>query len=161
MDKQPYNCVLVSDFNLQNFAGLLANDAEFPEIEAVATPYGQAVSTLLDKDAPCWQNEPDVAVVWTRPEAVIPDFNALLKYQQVPLPKLLQQVDQYCSLLESVGEVRICSILGAAVLSQRIRGAGHEDRNRPDKHPHAHEFTVDRKSGADFQYLCSQHTEMG
>jgi hypothetical protein len=141
MDQQPYNCVLVSDFNLQNFAGYLANDPEFPEIEAVATPYGQAVSTLLDKDAPCWQNEPDVAVVWTRPEAVIPDFNALLKYQQVPL--------------SNSG-----AILGAAVLSPRIRGAGHEDRNRPDKHPHAHKFTVDRKSGADFQYLCSQHTEM-
>jgi FkbH-like protein len=104
MDKRPYNCVLVSDFNLQNFAGLLANDAEFPEIEAVAAPYGQAVSTLLDKDAPCWQNEPDVAVVWTRPEAVIPDFNALLKYEQVPLPDLLQQVDQYCSLLVNMSQ---------------------------------------------------------
>ena len=55
MDKQPYTCVLVSDFNLQNFAGYLANDPEFPEIEAVATSYGQAASTLLDKGAPCWQ----------------------------------------------------------------------------------------------------------
>jgi len=104
MDKQPYNCVLVSDFNLQNFAGYLANDPEFPGIEAVATPYGQAVSTLLDKDAPCWQNEPDAAVVWTRPESVIPDFSALLKYEPVSLPEVLQQVDEYCSLLVNMSQ---------------------------------------------------------
>jgi len=104
MDKQPHTCVLVSDFNLQNFAGYLANDPNFPEIEAVATPYGQAVSTLLNKDAPCWKNEPAVALVWTRPEAVIPEFNALLKYQQVPLPKVLQQVDEYCSLLANMSQ---------------------------------------------------------
>ena len=104
MDKQPHTCVLVSDFNLQNFAGYLANDPNFPEIKAVATPYGQAVSTLLDRDAPCWNNEPAVALVWTRPEAVIPDFNALLKYQQVPLPKVLQQVDEYCSLLVKMSQ---------------------------------------------------------
>ena len=102
MDKQSHTCVLVSDFNLQNFAGYLANDPEFPTIEAISTPYGQVPATLLDKDAPCWQNEPDVAVVWTRPESVIPDFNALLKYEQIRLPEILQQVDEFCTLLTSI-----------------------------------------------------------
>jgi FkbH-like protein len=99
MDKQPHTCVLVSDFNLQNFAGYLTNDPEFPTIEAISTPYGQVAATLLDKDAPCWLNEPDVAVVWTRPESVIPDFNALLKYERIRLPEVLQQVDDFCALL--------------------------------------------------------------
>jgi FkbH-like protein len=103
-DKQPYTCVLVSDFNLQNFAGYLANDPEFPAIKAISAPFGQPVSTLLHKDLPCWQNTPDVAVVWTRPQSVISDFNTLLRYERVPLQKVLEQVDEYCSLLVNMSE---------------------------------------------------------
>jgi FkbH-like protein len=99
MDKQPYTCVLVSDFNLQNFAGYVANDPESPRLKAVSAPFGQPVSTLLHKDLPCWQNTPDVAVVWTRPQSVISAFNALLRYEKVAVQKVLQQVDEYSSLL--------------------------------------------------------------
>jgi len=99
MDKQHYTWVLVSDFNLQNFAGYVANDPEFPTIKPIIAPFGQPVSTLLHKDLPCWQNTPDVAVVWTRPQSVISAFNSLLRYEQVPLQKVLQQVDEYSSLL--------------------------------------------------------------
>ncbi len=99
MDKQQYTCVLVSDYNLQNFAGYVANDPEFPGIKAITTPFGQPVSTLLDKNLPCWQNTPDAAVIWTQPQSVISDFNALLRYEQVALQKVLQQVDEYSSLL--------------------------------------------------------------
>src|SRR5210317_242726 len=104
MDKQQHTCVLVSDFNLQNFSGYLANDPEFPQINAITAPFGQPVSTLLHTDAPCWLNSPDVAVVWTQPQAVIPDFNALLRYEQVRLQKVLQQVDEYSSLLVTMSE---------------------------------------------------------
>ena len=104
MDKQHYTCVLVSDFNLQNFAGYAANDPEFPALKPILAPFGQPVSTLLHKDLPCWQNTPDVAVVWTRPQSVISAFNSLLRYEQVPLQKVLQQVDEYCSLLVNMSD---------------------------------------------------------
>jgi FkbH-like protein len=104
MDKQPYTCVLVSDFNLQNFAGYLANDPEFPHIKAIPAPFGQTVSTLLHKDAPCWQDAPDVAVIWTQPQSISSAFNALLRYEQVSLPKVLQQVDEYSALLVSMSK---------------------------------------------------------
>ncbi len=99
MDKQPQTCVLASDFNLQNFAGYVANDPEFPTLKPVIAPFGQPVSILLHKDLPCWRNTPDVAVVWTRPQSVISAFNSLLRYEQVPLQTVLQQVDEYSSLL--------------------------------------------------------------
>ena len=104
MDKQHYTCVLVSDFNLQNFADYVANDPEFPTIKPIIAPFGQPVSTLLHKDLPCWQNTPDVAVVWTRPQSVISAFNSLLRYEQVTLQKVLQQVDEYCSLLVNMSD---------------------------------------------------------
>jgi len=103
MAKQPYTCVLVSDFNLQNFAGYIANDPEFPGIRPITAPFGQPLATLLNRDLPCWQNRPDVAVIWTRPQSVVPDFKALLNYEPVALPKLLDQVDEYCALLINMG----------------------------------------------------------
>ena len=102
MNKQSYTWVLVSDFNLQNFAGYVANDSEFPKIKAISAPFGQPVSTLLHRDTPCWQNAPDVAVIWTQPQSVIPAFNALLRYEPVALQQVLQQVDEYASLLVNI-----------------------------------------------------------
>jgi FkbH-like protein len=102
MDKQPTTCVLVSDFNLQNFAGYVANDPEFPDIKPITAPFGQPVAVLLNQDLPCWQNTPDAAVVWTRPQTVVPAFKALLRYEPVSLQKVLQQVDEYSSLLINI-----------------------------------------------------------
>jgi len=104
MPEQFYTCVLISDFNLQNFAGYLANDPEFPGIRAISAPFGQPAATLLDRDLPCWQQTPEVAVIWTRPQAVVPAFQALLAYERVPLTTVLQQVDEYCALLANVSE---------------------------------------------------------
>lgn len=104
MDKQSYTCVLVSDFNLQNFAGYIANDPESPGIKPISTPFGQPAATLLDGELPCWHNKPDVAVVWTRPESVVSAFKALVEYHLVSLQTVLQQVDEYCALLVSMSE---------------------------------------------------------
>ena len=99
LDKPPYTCVLVSDFNLQNFAGYIANDSEFPGLKPISAPFGQPVATLLDRELSCWQDTPDVAVIWTRPQSVVPAFKALLEYRPVSLQTVLQQVDEYCALL--------------------------------------------------------------
>jgi FkbH-like protein len=99
MDKQSYTCVLVSDFNLQNLAGYAANDPEFPSLKPISTPSGQPVPTLLDPAAAHWQNRPDLAVIWTQPQSVVSAFNALLKYEPVPMREALEEVDAYCALL--------------------------------------------------------------
>ena len=104
MDRQPHTCVFVSDFNLQNFTGYLANDPEFPAIKPISTPFGQPTATLLNQELPCWQPAPDLAVVWTRPQSVIPAFKALLEYEPVALQQVLQQVDEYCALLANMSE---------------------------------------------------------
>jgi len=104
MDKKSYTCVLVSDFNLQNLAGYVTNDPTMPKVRAMAAPSGQPVSALLQEDLPCWQNNPDVAIIWTRPQSVISDFNTLLRYEPVSLQNVLQQVDEYSSLLVNMSE---------------------------------------------------------
>ena len=102
MNKQSFTCVLVSDFNMQNFSGYIANDPAFPKIETIATPLGQVIPTLADKENPCWQDNPDAAVIWTQPQAIVSAFNDLLNYKQVPLQKVLAEVDQFASLLKEM-----------------------------------------------------------
>ena len=104
MDKQIYTCVLVSDFNLQNFAGFAANDGEFPRIEPISASFGEPISVLIHPEQPCWQDAPDVALIWTQPQSVVPAFQALLRYEPVLLQTMLQQVDEYCRHLISAGE---------------------------------------------------------
>jgi FkbH-like protein len=104
MDNKSLTCVLVSDFNLQNLAGYVTNDSHFPSVKAITAPFGQPVATLLNRELPCWQNTPDVAVIWTQPQSVAPAFKALLNYEKVQLQTVLQQVDEYCALLVNMSE---------------------------------------------------------
>jgi len=104
MGSESHTCVLVSDFNLQNFSGYTANDPEFPIIKPISAPFGQPVETLLDRELPFWQDAPDFAVIWTQPQSVIPSFSALLNFEQVALQQVLEEVDEYSALLATLHE---------------------------------------------------------
>ncbi len=99
MNERPLGCALVSDFNLNNFAGLVGNDEASPQIKPISAPYGQTLPTLLNPDASCWRDSADLAVIWTRPQSVVPAFGDLLMYEKVPLETILGQVDDYAAVL--------------------------------------------------------------
>ena len=103
-DRSSLSCLLLSDANLQNFAGYLANTPGLPELKPVQAPFGQVEQILLDPDHVCWREKPDAAVIWTRPQTVIPTFNALLEYGQGALAELLRQVDAYAAMLSGIGK---------------------------------------------------------
>ncbi|MBT6049562.1 MAG: HAD-IIIC family phosphatase [Candidatus Scalindua sp.] len=94
-----YKSILISDFTINNLAGYLDNDMGFPEVKTVISPYGQVAQVLIDSNLECWQNPLDLAVVWTRPEAVIESFNQLMDYRYPSLDIILAEVDEYASLL--------------------------------------------------------------
>ena len=105
-DKTPYPCVLVSDFNLQNFAGYAANDRDLPDLHPL-TPAPGPLPALLNPDAPHWRDTPEVALIWTRPESVSPAFAALLRYERPAVEAVLREVDDFCARVSAVsGRVR-------------------------------------------------------
>ena len=109
MAPQQLRGVLLSDFNAGNLAALLESSPEPPPLTCHTAPFGQVMQVLADPADPCWDPRPDFAVVWTRPEAVLPSFGALLEYRQVPLEALLEEVTAYAGRL--------------AVLQERVRFA--------------------------------------
>ena len=62
MGKGTFRCVTLSDFNLTNLNGYLAQSAGSPAIEPIATPYGQIQQLLRDPAADCWRERPDAQV---------------------------------------------------------------------------------------------------
>ena len=131
MAPQPLRGLLLSDFNAENLAALLNRSSGPPALTVRAAPFGQIVQALADPADPAWDPRPDFAVVWTRPEAVLPSFSALLEYQQVPLEALLEEVDAYASRLAVLQERVRFAFIPTWVLPTAQRGYGVLDmRNR-------------------------------
>ncbi len=86
---------IVSDFTIGELERRLNATNEATQLDFEAAPFDQVVPSLLG-DAPAGR---DVLVVWTRPEAVVPAFDALLSYQTVDESDILKQVDDFCELI--------------------------------------------------------------
>lgn len=107
----PLRVLLVSDFNLDNLAGLLGQDPEAPAVEPVVAPFGQAVQALADGGMACWHPAPAVCLVWTRPEAVLPAFARRLQGEVVGDEEILSGVDAFAELLlAAAGRARLLLI---------------------------------------------------
>jgi FkbH-like protein len=105
-----FRCVTLSDFNLDNFNALLANDDAGPTVEVIETDYGQVRQYLLDPEADCWKERPDCAVVWTRPEAIVPTFGRLRNFEPVDPSNVLREVDEFANQLIAL-EDRVDTVL--------------------------------------------------
>ncbi len=99
MDKKRYSCVLISDFNINNFAGYLQNDSALPIVDTAVSPFGQLMQVLIQGDFESLQTNPDLVVVWSQPENVIESYKQVLKYENVSVKEVLKEVDEYSSLL--------------------------------------------------------------
>jgi FkbH-like protein len=93
--------ILISDFNIENLAAYLRNDSHSPRVECEVTPYGQIIQSLLASASVT--SDLDFAVVWSRPEAVLPSLDAVLAGRPVSRATVLRDVDDYCEKLILAG----------------------------------------------------------
>jgi FkbH-like protein len=94
-ENQAFSGLLISDFNIDNFAAYLRTDSSTPILDISAVPFGQVSQALLSPDHSCWRSDLDFVVIWTRPEAVLPSFGDLLTFSDVATKQLTEQVDEY------------------------------------------------------------------
>src|SRR4051794_35018067 len=93
------SCILLSDFNTSNFGALLRHDPTDPGIELLASPYGVVMQVLAEPDRFVAHEKADVAIVWTRLEAVSPAFERLVRGESVSSDAVIEDVDQFASLI--------------------------------------------------------------
>jgi FkbH-like protein len=98
-----YRAIVISDFTIDNLVQYLNRDQGPPEIESYAAPYNQVRQVAMDETLECWEKKPDIAIVWTQPDSAIPSFNRILQFHKVSPEDIVQEVDDYYSLLLNIG----------------------------------------------------------
>ncbi len=99
------NCLLLSDFNIQNLATYLNGSRQGVPIDSVKSSYGEVHRVLADRQAEEWLPRPDFTVVWTRPDGVLLTFARLLDGDaSLTQEALISEIDDYVALLVSASE---------------------------------------------------------
>ncbi|MBN2386561.1 MAG: HAD-IIIC family phosphatase [Anaerolineales bacterium] len=128
MREPDYQCLIVSDFNVSNFAGYLDNDPEAPRLACHCGPFGQVVQVLGNRDLDCWHSPPpDCLVVWTQPGRVIHGFSQLMAGGNVALDEILAEVDQFAALLAAAAQQVKSVFVPTWVMPPFERGLGMLD----------------------------------
>ena len=120
-------CLLLADFNSGNLAACLRNDQTAPLFEVAEAPYDQVVPILADAGHASWAADAQIAVVWTRPEAVSPTFSAILRGDVADLGRLAAEVDRYTELLVEAGLRVQLMLVPTWVVPTYRRGLGMSD----------------------------------
>ena len=96
--------LLLSDFNISNFASILNN---IFSLKVKIAPFGSVHSWLIENASTDYKNNLDFIFIWTRPEGVINSFNEKLKGSDISSKSIINDVDKYCSILlsQNVGQI--------------------------------------------------------
>src|SRR6266545_2666906 len=92
-------CAVLSDFNASNFGALLQHDPANPSVEILESPFGSVMQILADPARFLPEKKLDVAIVWTRLEAVSPAFGRLLQGESTSVDAVIEEVDNFASML--------------------------------------------------------------
>jgi FkbH-like protein len=130
LNKKKFRSILISDFNVDIFAGYLSNDEDLPTVETTVAPFGQVIPLLMQADLEYWNRGYDVAVIWTRPDAVIKSFNDLLACNNSSINDILNEVDQFASLLLNVCDKIQAVFVPTWTLPPYMRGLGMLDMKK-------------------------------
>lgn len=122
MDKDKIKLLLVSTFNIQNFANYLDNDESLPVINSHVTTFGQVIPTLLDNEIK--KNDFDAAVIWTQPDLLIGSFNKQLNNERVSVDNILEEVSSYADAVISFSQKVNMLFIPTWTLPNYFRGYG-------------------------------------
>ncbi|MGA1825068.1 MAG: HAD-IIIC family phosphatase [bacterium] len=130
MEKNEYQCLLLSDFTIDNLGGYLSTDKEYPKIKSIVAPFNQVSQILIDENSRYWKNYQDFLLIWTQPASVVKSFKEMIDFEIVSLKKILTEVDEYSSLLVKASK-RVKSIFVPTwVIPSYNRGFGMLDMKK-------------------------------
>jgi FkbH-like protein len=116
-----FNVVVISDFNAEFTARYMSADQSLPRCNATSAPYGQVFQILADT-SPAEQGR--VALIWTRPEGVIPEYAKLLDGEQPLLARIDEQVDAFAAMIRRFAQGCRYVLVASWIPTYRDRGMG-------------------------------------
>src|ERR1700722_7330210 len=113
--------LVVSDFNAELVSRYISADSSLPQCSALSAPYGQVFQVLSDNST---RDPHRVALIWTRPEGVIPEFANLLAGQRVSARRLDDGVDAFAEMIKKFAEGCRYVFVASWVPTYHDRGLG-------------------------------------
>ena len=86
--------LLVADFTIAGLTPFLEG-GDAPHLSAILAPFDQVTQVLRDARSPCWNEKPETAFVWTRPQTAIRSFARVLDHEPVTIDEVLNDVDDF------------------------------------------------------------------
>ncbi len=96
--------LLVSDFTSDVLKAFLVNLPESPSCSIVLAPFGGVISVLEDPSNSVWKDPYDFVVVWTQAAAVVPLFQKILYFEEVPLQELSSECDVFINAVKEAAD---------------------------------------------------------
>jgi len=127
----PLRIVTLSDANLANLAAALRADGGEPALEVTEGAPGSLFHALMDASAPVWQGHPDLAVVWTRPEGVLPSFADALAGKRVEPRSVIADAERFANSVAAVAARARWVLVPTWVPTFAARGLGLLDLHDP------------------------------
>jgi len=94
------DALLIADFTIAGLVPFL-RVGDPPSVRAAVAPFDQVVPLLMDSTAECWQSRPEIAVIWTRPQAAIKSFARVVDHERVGIEEVLDDVDRFAECLRA------------------------------------------------------------
>ena len=116
--------LVLADFTADELSRRLTDDPEAPAVGVETAPFGQVTQTLM-QGIPAEAG--DFAVIWTRPETAVPSFGRMLRFETVTEAELLDEVDQFASLIATGCKALKAAFVPTWTLPPWQRGLGMLD----------------------------------
>lgn len=123
--------LLVSDVNMANFAAVLRADAAGAALTVQEAEFGAVMPTLLDGGAKGWAPAPDLTMVWTRPEGVLPTYADALSGARVAAEAIDGDVDRFADAVLAASARARWTVVASWVPTFAARGLGVMDLSDP------------------------------
>lgn len=122
-DRQ-YKLLLISDFTIDNLASWLSRGENQLRITPIIPPFNQVVQLLGDDPLRIWAQNPELALVWTQPENILPSFRGVLSYEPVAEENLFREIDEFSSRLLTISRRLKYLFIPTWTLPSYPRGTG-------------------------------------
>jgi len=101
MKKSKVTLNILSSFNYTNFSNLLKNSNDF-DWEIQETDYTQIFQVLTNKNSKIWKKKSNITLIWSTPESISPEFNKLLKNEEVNTNKIKKDILHFFSCIKLI-----------------------------------------------------------
>jgi FkbH-like protein len=109
---------IISSFNNANFSGLLKSSKNFSwSINELG--YNQVFQTLTNSNSKIWKKRRNITLIWTTPESISSEFKKLENGNIINPNKIKDEVEYFCSCVESVKKYSDIVLIPNWILKQQ------------------------------------------